>query len=128
MSSAPRVAVLDVDEACPRLAIVAGPGEALAMVWPGVGARMRSMHLIRLAAGSTTVPLRHPMEAVYAVIAGAGRVRDPDAGTSEALVEGSIFHVEPGTAYAIEAGAGGIELVGGPCPADPALYENLAAA
>ena len=105
-----------------------GKGEAYAVVWPGVGAQMRSMHRISLGAGSATVPQRHPMEAVYSVIAGGGTVRDPDTGTAEALVDGSMFHVEPGTAYVVEAGAGGIELVGGPCPADPALYRSLAAA
>lgn len=127
MPAPPRVAVLDADDKCPRLAIVAGPGEAYAVVWPGVGAEMRSMHRISLRPGGATVPLRHPMEAVYSVIGGSGTVRDPDAGTAEALVDGSIFHVEPGTAYVVESGPSGIELVGGPCPADPALYRNPAA-
>lgn len=127
MSSPPRVAVFDADEGCPRLPLVAGQGEAYAVVWPGVGAAMRSMHRISLAAGSVTVAQRHPMEAVYSVIGGGGTVRDPDTGAAEALVNGSIFHVEPGTAYVVEGGPAGIELVGGPCPADPALYKNLAA-
>lgn len=127
MSLTSRVAVLDADERCPRLPLVGGRGEAYAVVWPGVGAGMRSMHRISLAAGSATLPQRHPMEAVYAVIGGGGTVRDPDTGAAEPLVDGSIFHVEPGTAYIVEAGAGGIELVGGPCPADPALYRNLTA-
>ena len=128
MSLPPRVAVFDADERCPRLPLVAGAGEAYAVVWPGVGAEMRSMHRISLGPGSATVPQRHPMEAVYAVIGGGGAVRDPDTGGVEALVDGAIFHVEPGTAYVVEAGAGGMELVGGPCPADPALYRSLAAA
>ncbi|HET7717733.1 MAG TPA: hypothetical protein VFK86_19070 [Bauldia sp.] len=127
MSQSPRVAVFDADERCPRLPIVAGKGEAYAVVWPGVGATMRSMHRISLGPGGATVPLRHPMEAVYSVIGGGGAVRDPDTGTSAPLVEGSIFHVEPGTSYLVEAGADGIELVGGPCPADPSLYRTLAA-
>ena len=75
--------------------------------------------------GGATVPQRHPMESVYSVIGGGGLVRDPDSGVAEALVDGSMFHVEPGTAYVIEAGPTGIELVGGPCPADPALYRAL---
>lgn len=127
MSSPPRVAVFDADGRCPRLPLVAGKGEACAVVWPGVGATMRSMHRISLDAGSATRPQRHPMEAVYSVIGGGGTVRDPDTGAAEALTDGAIFHVEPGTAYVVEAGPGGIELVGGPCPADPALYKNLAA-
>ena len=128
MSSPPRVAVFDADERCPRLPLVVCAGEAYAVVWPCVGSEMRSMHRISLGANSTTVPQRHPMEAVYAVIAGGGTVRDPDTGAAETLVDGSMFHVEPGTAYVVEAGAGGMELVGGPCPADPALYRSLAAA
>lgn len=127
MPSTPRVAVLDADERCPRLPLVSGPGEAYAVVWPGVGAAMRSMHRISLGAGSSTLPQRHPMEAVYAVIGGGGTVRDPDTGAAETLVDGAMFHVEPGTAYLVEAGPGGIELVGGPCPADPALYRSLSA-
>lgn len=127
MNSTLSVAVLDADERCPRLPLVAGHGEAYAVVWPGVGAAMRSMHRISLGAGSATVPQRHPMEAVYSVIAGGGTVRDPDTGAAEPLVDGSIFHVDPGTAYVVEAGDGGMELVGGPCPADPALYRTLSA-
>lgn len=125
MNLTSRVAVLDADEHCPRLPLVTGNGEAYAVVWPGVGAEMRSMHRISLGPGSATVPQRHPMEAVYSVIGGGGMVRDPDTGAAEALVDGSMFHVEPGTAYVVEAGAGGIELVGGPCPADPALYRAI---
>jgi hypothetical protein len=127
MPSTTRVAVLDADERCPRLPLVSGPGEAYAVVWPGVGAAMRSMHRISLGAGSTTVPQRHPMEAVYSVIGGGGTVRDPDTGAAEVLADGAMFHVDPGTAYVVEAGPLGIELVGGPCPADPALYRTITA-
>jgi hypothetical protein len=127
MPSTLRVAVLDADERCPRLPLVAGRGEAYAVVWPGVGAEMRAMHRISLGAGSATVAQRHPMEAVYAVIGGGGTVRDPDTGAAEALTDGAMFHVDPGTAYVVEAGPSGIELVGGPCPADPALYRTLSA-
>jgi hypothetical protein len=127
MSSTLRVAVLDADERCPRLPLVAGGGEAYAVVWPGNGAAMRSMHRISLPAGAATLPQRHPMEAVYSVIGGGGSVRDPDTGAAETLTDGAMFHVDPGTAYVVEAGPSGIELVGGPCPADPALYRNLSA-
>jgi hypothetical protein len=127
MPPSPRVAVVSADERCPRLPIVTGPGEAQAVIWPGMGAEMRSMHRICLKPGGATIPLRHPMEAVYSVIGGGGTVRDPDSGAAEVLVDGAMFHVEPGTAYVVEAGDAGIELVGGPCPADPSLYRNLAA-
>jgi quercetin dioxygenase-like cupin family protein len=127
MNLTSRVAVLDADERCPRLPLVTGQGEAYAVVWPGVGAAMRSMHRISLGPGGATVSQRHPMEAVYSVIGGSGRVRDPDSGAAEVLVDGAMFHVDPGTAYVVEAGSDGIELVGGPCPADPALYRSLSA-
>lgn len=122
---ADRVAVLDADEKCPQLPLVSGEGEAFAFVWPGVGANMRSMHRITLRPGSATVPLRHPMEAVYYVIAGDGVMRDPDNGTSDPVVEGSMIHIEPDTAYVCVAGRTGMELIGGPCPADPELYRSL---
>lgn len=107
----------------PALPIVEGDGSARPIVWPGVGAAFRTMHRIELAAGSRTVALKHEMEAAYYVIRGSGTVRDACEGSSEPLVEGSMIFVEPGTAYLIEAGTGGIVLLGGPCPADPALYQ-----
>ena len=126
MVASPRVAVLDANETCPRLPLVAGEGEAYAVVWPGVGATMRSMHRISLKPGSATIRMRHPMEAVYYVMAGGGTMRDPDTGTAEPVKEGSMIHVEPGTAYIAEASAAGLELIGGPCPPDPDSYRGLA--
>ena len=122
---AERVAVFDADEKCPRLPLVSGEGEAFAVVWPGVGANMRSMHRITLRAGSATVRMQHPMEAVYYVITGSGTMRDLNAGTSDAVVEGSMIHIDPNTAYICAAGNDGMELIGGPCPADPELYRSL---
>src|SRR5262245_26030330 len=94
------VTVLDSDDRCPRLPIVKGDGKALAVVWPGVGAKMRSMCRIALESGSSTVQLSHPMEAVYYVIEGAGTVTDASAGAMRNIVEGSMIHIEPGTRYA----------------------------
>jgi quercetin dioxygenase-like cupin family protein len=119
------ILVVDADQSCPRLSIVRNNGEAFAVVWPGVGANMRSMNRISLKAGGATVEMRHPSEAVYYVMAGEGLVNDRNAGSSDRLVEGSMFHVEPGTRYDCEAGAAGLELVGGPCPADPDLYQAI---
>ena len=125
MSLPNRVSVLDADDTCPRLPIVASGGEAFAVVWPGVGAHMRSMNRISLKPGGATVRLSHPMEAVYYVITGDGTVRDPDSGAADPVIEGSMIHIGPGTAYVYEAGGTGMELIGGPCPADPALYRSL---
>ena len=111
-------------EGGPELPIVEGEGSARAIVWPGMGALHRSMHRIRLEAGSATVALTHPADAVYYVIAGEGAVTGP--GGDEPLVVGSMVHVDAGTGYAFRAGDGGMDLIGGPCPADPALYVHLA--
>jgi mannose-6-phosphate isomerase-like protein (cupin superfamily) len=108
----------------PALPIVEGEGSARPIVWPGIGAAFRTMHRIELAGGSRTIALKHAMEAAYYVIRGDGVVRDPESESTEPLVEGSMIFVEPGTAYAFEAGGAGIVLLGGPCPADPALYQQ----
>jgi quercetin dioxygenase-like cupin family protein len=125
MSSPREVRVLDTGEACPALSLVDGEGVARAVIWPGIGAQLRSMHRIRLAPGARTIPLRHTMEAVYYVMSGAGTVQDPEEPTPRPLAEGAMVHVEPGTGYVLAAGPEGIEILGGPCPADPALYAAL---
>jgi quercetin dioxygenase-like cupin family protein len=125
MSEVKAVRILDAGASCPELPIVDGDGIARAVVWPGVGAELRSMHRIRLAAGARTVALRHPMEAVYYVINGSGTALDPDAATGQPLIEGSMVHIEPGTAYLFRAGPEGLEILGGPCPADASMYARL---
>jgi quercetin dioxygenase-like cupin family protein len=119
----PRVAVHHADDARAPLPMVAAEGRAWAVIWPGVGAQCRSLHRISLVRGGASVPLRHPGEAVYYVLAGRGRVEDA-AGTAHALIEGSMVHVAPRAGYHFQADDAGLELIGGPCPADPALYEG----
>jgi mannose-6-phosphate isomerase-like protein (cupin superfamily) len=109
----------------PQLAIVAGEGAARAVIWPGMGAELRSMHRISLAGGSRTIELTHPSDAVYYVISGAGEAVDSGAGERGALIQGSMVHVDGGTSYELVAGNEGMELIGGPCPADPGLYEGV---
>jgi mannose-6-phosphate isomerase-like protein (cupin superfamily) len=109
----------------PRLAFVAGEGTARAVIWPGMGAELRSMHRISLAGRSRTIPLTHPSEAVYYVISGGGEAVDGDTGEGGALIQGSMVHVDAGTPYELVAGDEGMELIGGPCPADPSLYEGV---
>jgi quercetin dioxygenase-like cupin family protein len=121
------VQVLTCNDDCPELPLIDGDGIARAVVWPGVGASMRSMHQIRLERGARTNEQSHPMEAVYYVMAGSGQVFDPNEGEADPIVEGSMVHIEPGTAYRFEAGPDGMILLGGPCPVDPALYAHLAA-
>ena len=122
-----RVVVLDAEDeaACPRLPIVDGDGEARAIVWPGMGARHRSMHRVRLGAGARTVTLRHSGEAVWYVVEGDGSVTDEDSGESQKIITGSMVHIGPGDGYRLVAGDGEMRLAGGPCPPDPALYAHL---
>lgn len=126
MSKSREVRILDSGTTCPLLPIVEGGGEARAVVWPGVGAEYRSMHRISLPPGGRTIEFNHPMEAVSYVISGEGAANDAATLAEHLLVEGAMIHVEPGTAYRFRAGSAGIELLGGPCPYDPALYATLA--
>ncbi len=125
MKLSDRVQVLDSGESCPQLPITEGSGVCRAVVWPGSGARQRSMHRVSLAPGARTVTLRHAMEAVYYIISGGGTVVDPGAASGQQLIEGSMVHIEPETAYRFEAAGDGIEMLGGPCPADMNLYSHL---
>jgi mannose-6-phosphate isomerase-like protein (cupin superfamily) len=109
----------------PELEIVAAEGSAHAVVWPGMGAQMRSMHRISLARESRTIEMTHASDAVYYVISGGGEAVDRTTGERGALVEGSMVHVDAGTPYELVAGGEGMELVGGPCPADASLYEGV---
>jgi quercetin dioxygenase-like cupin family protein len=111
----------------PRLDIVEGGGTAEAVVWPGMGAALRSMHIIRLEPGARTVELEHPSEAAYYVMAGDGGVADLRRAVVFQLTEGSMVHADAGDRYGFRAGAGGLEIVGGPCPPDPSLYESIEA-
>ena len=119
----PRVTVRDTDDTRAPLRMIAAQGRAWAVIWPGMGAQCRSLHRVSLAPGGSSLPLRHPGEAVYYVLAGRGRVEDA-AGTAYPLIEGSMVHVAPQGRYHFQAEDAGLELIGGPCPADPALYDG----
>lgn len=123
-ASTDTVKVLSSGDGTPTLALFEGPGKAHAIVWPGVGARLRSMIRIALDPGGRTLGLKHPVEAVYYVVRGRGEVADPAVGGGQAIAEGSMVHIEPGTAYRFLAAADGIELLGGPCPADEAFFRR----
>ena len=125
MAESQVVQILRDDDACPELPIVEGKGNARAVVWPGVGGHMRSMHRISLHPRSATIRLQHPMEAVYYLMSGTASATDPDSGESASLVSGSMALIDPGTPYVFVAGGEGAELVGGPCPADPAMYHHI---
>lgn len=120
------VKVLDADDRCPLLPLVDGQGYARAVIWPGVGAEQRSMHLFSLEGGSKTVEMSHASEATYYVIDGAAISIDRSDGSEQHAEAGSMIFVEPLTPYVISASDSGVRFVGGPCPPDPRLYEGLA--
>lgn len=109
----------------PELPIIEHDGSARAVIWPGMGAELRSLHRISLQPNGRTIRLSHPSEAVYYVISGSGAVCLTTDAPKEALIEGSMVLIEPGSDYALCASSDGMELVGGPSPADPALYESM---
>ena len=121
-----RIVVLDADDAAhPSLPIVEGEGSAHAVIWPGMGAALRSLHMITLESGARTIDMRHEGEAVYFVRDGVATVQDHDAGDAHEVPSGRMFFVDPGTRYAIHAADGRCQLIGGPSPPDPTLYEGL---
>jgi hypothetical protein len=126
MSKVDQVRILkdDADE-CPELPIVESNGRAWAVVWPGVGAELRSLHHISLSRDGRTVALEHPMEAVYYVMEGSATAVDLDGDTRDQLITGSMAHIDPETSYLFVAGPEGAEIIGGPCPADHRMYEHL---
>jgi quercetin dioxygenase-like cupin family protein len=69
------------------------------------------------------LPLRHPTEAVYFVRSGRVRAVDVDRNAGQDLGPGSMVHIGPGAAYQFVA-AEAADLIGGPCPPDPSLYEG----
>ena len=124
MSEAKNVVVLDSNATCGEVPIVQHKGIARSIVWPGMGATLRSMHKISLQARGRTKNLCHHAEAVYYVMVGKVEVVDLTDGSKQPLIEGSMVHVEAGTEYRFEAGASGANILGGPCPADPNLYSD----
>lgn len=123
-TSTEEIQVVALDQG-PALEIVEGEGRAHAVIWPGMGARLRSIHRIELAAGSRTIPMRHPSEAVYYVMGGGGEILDISESTTEPLRTGAMAHIDPNTPYRFVAGDEGLSLVGGPSPPDPAIYEGV---
>ncbi len=130
MTSEPAETIRVIDSATEgfEIPIVASGGNARVVMWPGNGAVYRTFHLIFLDPSGKTIPLRHQSDSVYYVISGCGVVTDVGAGTKSVLAEGAMVHIDRGDAYCFEADdAGGMRILGGPCPADPELYASLQA-
>ena len=118
-------AVIDSAVDCPDIPILEGAGTAKAVIWPGVGALHRSFQMIALPPGARTRVLRHEGESAYYVVAGSGSVVDEPSAQAQALSEGAMIHIGPGDSYRLAAAEAGMTILGGPCPADPALYAHL---
>ncbi len=118
-----RVRVLASSAPRPQLDIVENGGVAEAIVWPGTGARYRSLHRISLSEGGRTIVLRHRADAVYYVREGYAHVLE-DSGTAHPLPTGSMVHIDAGDGYRFVA-VTAVEILGGPCPPDPLLYQHL---
>ena len=125
MSTPRQVQVLKGADSSTLLPLVRSGGTATAVVYPAVGAEHRSLHVIRLDPSGRTVELRHPSESVYYVRSGTADVADTSNGQSQELVEGSMVHVDPHTPHSFTAGELGCEIIGGPCPPDPAVYDSV---
>lgn len=108
----------------PTIPIVEGAGSARVLLWPGNGAKYRTLQLIDLQTGDRTVDLSHTTDAVFYVMKGAGTVVDTKSKSTSELMEGSMIHIDAGDRYRFESSPG-MMLLGGPCPADEALYQAL---
>jgi mannose-6-phosphate isomerase-like protein (cupin superfamily) len=109
-----------------KIPIVDGIGNAKVVVWPGTGARHRTFQVINLGENSKTVQLCHPeSDAAYYVLKGQGRVFDVGTGEAQELGEGGMVHIDAKDRYQFVASASGMDLLGGPCPADISLYAGL---
>ena len=126
MDAAPTtVRVLDTAGDLPEIPILEGDGNAKVVMWPGNGASFRSFNLISMKDGTSTIPLTHPSDCVWYVMEGGGAIVDLANGETVPLAEGTMLHIDAGDRYRIVAGAGGLRVLGGPCPADDALYAGL---
>jgi hypothetical protein len=120
------VRVVDSAVDCPDLPIIHGKGNARAVIWPGNGAIYRTFQVFELQSGDRTADLTHPTDAVYYVAEGTGSVANAVSGESWKLGVGAMVHIDHGDSYRFDAGDAGMRLIGGPCPADEALYTVLA--
>jgi mannose-6-phosphate isomerase-like protein (cupin superfamily) len=122
-----QVRVIDSAAGCPEIPIVEGEGNAKVVLSPHNGATFRSFQLVSLQQNARTIDLSHPSDCVYYVIAGEGAIVDAAGGSRYEVAEGHMVHIDAGDRYRIEAGAAGIKVIGGPCPADTSLYSTIAA-
>ena len=111
----------ETGDANPEVPIIEVGGVARAVVWPGTGASLRSMHTIDLGPRGATVVFEPP-HGGGVLRARRSRPRPRARFRRRIRVEpGSMVHVEPATRYRFEAGPEGMRIVGGPSPPDPRM-------
>lgn len=125
MGDVRKVVVIRATDPHPALNIVQGDGVAHALIWPGMGARCRTLHHIFLGPRAQTVDLCHEGEAVYYVLSGSPVVVDLASFNGVTARAGTVVHIDGATLYRIKAGPAEVQLVGGPCPPDPLLYKEV---
>ena len=125
MFSQDAVRVISPSQWGPPMDIVYGGATCRAIVWPGNGGNERSLHYFAMPQGSSTVELVHGSEAVYYVAEGSVLVSDLTDEDSRVVGVGGMFHIQIGTHYLFAAEQEHTVVLGGPCPADIALYESL---
>ncbi|MDR7481424.1 MAG: cupin domain-containing protein [Armatimonadota bacterium] len=111
------IRVVCLDDAAVDLPLATGGGRVRALLRPEVGARERALLYIELPAAATSAILRHPAEAAYFVVRGAGAVVERDR-PARPVREAQMVYVPAGLAYQL---VGPAVFAGGPCPPDPAL-------
>ena len=120
------IKVFHVDEDYKEIPLVQG-ATARVVVWPGVGAKLASLHYVPYEAGQSSVPHLHPYsEDVFYIIEGEGSMVEHKGGKEieQPIRPGSVVYVEPNTVHQVRA-ATPLVNVGGPCPPDLEFYRRF---
>ena len=118
------IKVLDPEKNFKLLPYTEGKGVAKAIIWPGMGAKLGSMHYFVMAPGARNVPHKHPeAEDMFYVVQGQGVVIDFDQGKEYPFKKGDFVFIPAGITHAVRSdGPEDFISVGGPSPADEAMY------
>lgn len=100
--------------------------ESRAIVWPGMGARAGTIHFTTVQPGHSTQPRRFPnSELSFYAMQGRGKITDLDLFSEHPFDTMDMAHVLPGVLHQVaNRGTDPLIIIGGPCPPEPALYEN----
>ncbi|MBI4495098.1 MAG: cupin domain-containing protein [Chloroflexi bacterium] len=95
-------------------------GYARFPIWPGMGARLRSMNRVAMRPGQENVPHVHPVsEDIFYCLSGTCVVEDGSTGREQPFGRDCLIFIDPGTPHAVRSlGPDDYISVGGPCPPD----------